>query len=59
MIFSIIYGMGKNKKGSNLSRSDRNHLRDFGELHPADLESKQRKTQRKELIETGAYKVIY
>ena len=49
--------MAKGKKNGPMSRSDKKHLHEFGEMHPADVESALMKNQRKEDIISGAFKV--
>ena len=43
-------------KGKKLTKKDRKHLNDFGEIHPADLESERMKNEIKEKKLDGTYK---
>ena len=43
-------------KGKRLTKKDRKHLNDFGEIHPADLESERMKNEIKEKKLDGTYK---
>ena len=52
----LVYFRLKMVKGKKLTKKDRKHLNDFGEIHPADLESERMKNEIKEKKLDGTYK---
>ena len=48
--------MVKKRQRNEMSKKDRKHLIEFGEQHPADLESERIKRATKEAKQTGTFK---
>ena len=45
------------KKRAQLNKKDIRHLKDFGEIHPADLESQSKKQKLQEFVQKYTFEI--